>query len=311
MHPLAQRQNLFRMKEQGFTLVAIAQALNVGRTTLYRWLKQGPVQRLANPYSQRPRRHKIPPAVADALKLYFTENNTTTLRKAILWLTEHHGLMVSVSTIFRCCRRFGYTFKKGSKQFAEMDEARAQRWLQDIAVGMGPHVMALDEAAFFFNHVREYAWSKKGRRAVVKRKAIRGTMHSLLLCISSSGVVKYQLYEKAVNAVRFSEFLRELPMDSTVVLDNAQIHRATNVLRRQGLQTVPEVASQRRINLRYLPPYAPQLNPVELCFNTIRGFISRQQPSDAEQLKGMIDAAIAQSLSPAVCDRTVRKVFCL
>jgi len=71
----------------------------------------------------------------------------------------------------------------------------------------------------------------------------------------SWGVTKWQLYEGAVNAVRFSEFLQQLPSHSQLVLDNAVIHRATNVLKKQSLPTVSEVAETKHISLQYLPPY--------------------------------------------------------
>ncbi len=171
------------------------------------------------------------------------------------------------------------TWKRGSKAYSEMSESRAQQFIQVIGVGFGPQVIALDEAAFFWNHARGYAWSPKGCRAVIKRPGIRGHAHSLLLAISTGGVVRWQLYEGAVNAVRFSEFLQDLPCYSQLVLDNAVIHRATNVLRRQGLPTVAEVAESRQIVLQYLPPYAPVLNPVELCFNSIRTYINRETSS--------------------------------
>ena len=76
--------------------------------------------------------------------------------------------------------------------------------LQDIS-------KALDEAAFFYDHVRWYAWSKKGQRAVVKAPGVRGKAHSLLLCISSAGIMFHKLYEGAVTAQRFTEFLSQLP----------------------------------------------------------------------------------------------------
>ena len=189
-----------------------------------------------------------------------------------------------------------------------MDEQRADQWLQDIAVGFGPHVLSLDEAAFFYNHIRGYAWSEKGTRAIVKRPGVRGKAHSLLLCISMTGVVKWQIYEGAVKAAGFIEFLGALPSGSKLVLDNCQIHKATNVLRKQNLPTVAEVAADRQIELKYLPPYAPKLNPVELCFNTIRTHINREQPRDKTSLLHSIEQAV-NTFSQHTCKYTVEKVF--
>ena len=299
-----EREICLRMRSQGHTLRVIADALSINKRTVGRWLKLGTtwVSR------QKPARRRLSPANQASIVSFFAANNTATLRQAMQWLIDEHGVTVSVQTIWTCCRQQKITWKKGSKAFSEMSSTRAQQFLQDIATNFGPQVIALDEAAFFYNHVRGYAWSPKGRRAVIKRPGIRGKAHSLLLCIGTNGIVKWELYEGAVNAVRFSEFLEALPVGSELVLDNVVIHRATEVLRKQGLPTVPEIAHRQEIALTYLPPYAPVLNPVELCFNHIRTSINRERPRSREQFVSSIETAV-NSLTPDICERTVKKVW--
>lgn len=306
MKSAEERRVCFRMRQQGHSLQAIADAIGVSRRTITRWQTQG-VQPPTRP-KQRPALRKLSTELDAAILTYFTDNNTTTLRQAVSWLSSTHGISVSIHTVSRCCKRLGLTWKKGSKVYTEMSYSRANKFLQEIAVGFGPHVIALDEAAFFWNHSRGYAWSVRGAKAVIKRPGIRGRAHSLLLCISSNGVVQWQLYEGAVNAVRFSEFLARLPKHSKLVLDNAVIHRAANILAKQGLPTVPEVAQSQQITLAYLPPYAPILNPVELCFNTIRTYINRECPRSRQELVMHIHDAVS-TLSQNVCDMTIRKVW--
>lgn len=142
----------------------------------------------------------------------------------------------------------------------------------------------------------------------MKAPGVRGKAHSLLLCISSGGVIFHQLYEGAVTAQRFTDFLCQLPKGCTLVLDNAKIHHATNVLKKQNLPTVCEVAAQQAITMRYLPAYAPKLNPVEMCFNTIRTYVRREQPRTARQLHSCIDSAVS-TLRKEVCCDTIKKVF--
>jgi transposase len=51
-------------------------------------------------------------------------------------------------------------------------------------------------------------------------------------------------------------------------LDNAKIHHGDNVL---------ELANHFGVCLEYLPPYSPDLNPIEEAFSKIKHFIRRHQ----------------------------------
>ncbi|GAQ91487.1 hypothetical protein KFL_007940050 [Klebsormidium nitens] len=146
------------------------------------------------------------------------------------------ALQRSRRTLQRHLKKVGFTLKKATKAYCEFNEERGHAFLTDIQADLGPHLLSLDECGFFMNHVRGYAWSQRGTRAVVKRLGPRGKKFSLLLCISSTGVVKWNLYQGSVDSVRFLEFLQELPMGSKIVLDNAAIHKSTNSLSAEGCQ---------------------------------------------------------------------------
>ena len=300
------REIFFRMKQQGHSMKTIAAALGVTRQTLHRWQKEG-LQKPARS-SGRPQARKVNNTVAAALFQHFSNQNTVTLRQAADWLAQHHAIHVCRMTVLNYCRRYRLTYKKATKAYLEMNEMKARQFLRQMATSYSPRVVALDEAAFCLNHVRAYAWSIRGSRAIVARPAVRKKARSLLLCVSSTGVIKWELYEGAVDAVRFSTFLQDLPDGSNVVLDNAKIHHATKSLTSKGMKTVAQTASDKNLTMSYLPAYAPKLNPTELCFNMIRTYVNREAPRNHEDLYSTIQAAIA-SITPTVCDRTMKKVF--
>jgi transposase len=120
--------------------------------------------------------------------------------------------------------------------------------------------------------------------------------------------VSWRLFEGAVTAQRFQEFLTRVPSGSDLILDNAAIHRAARVLRNQSIPTIPQTAERWCIDLRYLPPYSPQLNPVEMAFNSIRQLVNHRQPRDPVALERSIAEAVAR-LTPRICSATFRKCF--
>ena len=280
MHPQNLKVVFWTMRDRGHTVDEISACLKVSRATLFRWKAQGRTPQ-ARKLRREPRKLG---AVAGALTEKFLQEPTISLGQAASWLRQVHGVRVSLSTLSRFCRRTGLTHKKATRQGSEANETCVASFIAQARASLGPQLYALDEAAFLCNHVKGYAWSQKGARAVVQRPGTRGKAHSLLLCISSAGVLSHMFVEGAITARLFADFLTRVPHDAQVVLDNARIHHATNVLRRQGLPTVPEVAARRGLTMSYLPPYAPKANPVELCFNTIKSHVKREQPRNANSL---------------------------
>ena len=206
MKPKAVRDVFFRMRAQHFPMKQIS---GVSRTTLFRWNKVGPVSSLRQ-IRPNGRSRKLDNSMTRALLAHIKANNTITHRQAAEWLLDTFSVRVSMATVRNYCKRLNLTCKKATKAFTEMDEQKAELWLQNIAVGFGPHVIALDEAAFVYHHVRGYAWSEN---------------------------VKWQIYEGAITAADIIEFLQALPSGSKLVLDNCQIHKATDVLTKQNLPT--------------------------------------------------------------------------
>jgi transposase len=143
------------------------------------------------------------------------------------------------------------------------------------------------------NHVPRSGWAPKGKQVIQQKPGIRGQRYSLLLCVrnrTANPVVDWLLVEGSLTAVAFHTFLSSLELDNNVmlVLDNAKIHKATNKLRSAGKSTIAELAQERNINLNYLPPYVPALNPTEYCFNTIRQCVEKHKPRNREELEKAI-----------------------
>ncbi len=132
-------------------------------------------------------------------------------------------------------------------------------------------------------------------------------MHSY---VEKQGVISYKLIEhdkkekrkknkkKGTGAIEFHDFVLDvkskLPTDDKyyLLLDNAKIHYAVEVLQKANRLPIRELFTQTNIESLYLVPYTPQLNPAELCFCFLRGYIETNQPRTHEQLKLIIEEGI-------------------
>ncbi len=67
-----------------------------------------------------------------------------------------------------------------------------------------------------------------------------------------------------------------------VILDNFRTHHA---------KRVREEAEKLNISLVYLPPYSPDLNPIENVWKSVKRVISEKSPLNVEELKETIAKA--------------------
>eukprot|EP00955_Chlamydomonas_euryale_P004482 47919-Chlamydomonas_euryale.AAC.1 len=88
-----------------------------------------------------------------------------------------------------------------------------------------------------------------------------GSSRSLLAAMSSDGRLYVQNESKSVNRTRFREFIKNLPFpkESVLLMDNCSIHHG-NIDLFESLGYVP----------LFLPPYSPDLQPIELCFSKLK-----------------------------------------
>jgi transposase len=131
----------------------------------------------------------------------------------------------------------------------------------------------------------------------------------LIAAISPArGLVKYSVRIGSVNSNVFSAFIHELLSEPAfeirshvVVMDNVAFHKT---------QQVKDVFSGVRLQhkLVYLPPYSPQLNPIELCFSKWKSIEKRQEKQTKAQLITAMNAA-AQEITRADCAGWYREVM--
>lgn len=111
----------------------------------------------------------------------------------------------------------------------------------------------------------------------------------MLGALSLSGVEALMTVNGATDSAIFSAFVREvlsptLRAGDVVIWDNLGAHRS---------QPVREAVEQRGARVVFLPPYSPDLNPIERCWSKIKAYLRAAKARTREAL----DAAIKRALS--------------
>lgn len=119
-------------------------------------------------------------------------------------------------------------------------------------------IYSLDETVFMLNHVPCTGWALHGRHVTQQKPGICGQRFSFLLCVRNNAanlIVRWFLMEGNVTAAPFHNVLSNLVLvndNVMIMLDNAFIHKAIVVLRRQGISTITKLAKEQGITMNYL-----------------------------------------------------------
>jgi len=124
----------------------------------------------------------------------------------------------------------------------------------------------LDEAGSNLAMSPTHAWSPKNERAYDKKPARRGGNISLVGALKKSGMQTLYPYDGAVNSERFLHFIEnslepKLDCDDVLIMDNCSVHHSKDVKKR---------LKELSIRVLYMPPYSPELNPIEEAWSVIK-----------------------------------------
>mgnify|MGYP001578548646 FL=1 len=104
------------------------------------------------------------------------------------------------------------------------------------------------------------------------------------------------LVEGPVDAEVFTTYLQQvlcpqLREGDTLILDNLSTHK---------IQIVSPLLSSRGVRVRYLPPYSPDLNPIELAFAKLKAHLRQRAARTLDELHSALAAAL-NSFSATHC----------
>jgi transposase len=125
-----------------------------------------------------------------------------------------------------------------------------------------------------------YAWSPKGERALCSLPRNWGANVTLLASMSVRGMGPSLAVEGPTTREVFETYLEQLLAPSlrpgqVVVMDNLSSHRGGRVR---------ELIEGRGCELLYLPPYSPDLNPIEEAFAKLKTLLRKAGARTREAL---------------------------
>jgi transposase len=191
-------------------------------------------------------------------------NNYVYARDIGLYIAKEYGIYYTLAGVIKLLHRLGFSYKKPKLIPGKLDVNKQEEFKLQYALLKGS--LAKDEAIYFMDSVHpQYqtrarcGWIRKNVVKTLpsfsgwKRKHIIGAVNLANLDVVTTDNPK-------VNGDYIIEFLKQLEEANKdkskiyLICDNAGYHKS---------RKVKEYLRDKRIELLFLPPYSPNLNPIE------------------------------------------------
>lgn len=259
----------------GLSYITIAKNLNVDPSTVQRTIKL--FEETGGVYSIQGYRESTEKSLTSCDKFTILE---TVVENPSLYLSEIQqdllmstGTQISVPTISKYLHKSGFSHKKLMFIAQQRSETLRQQFKSHISVYDPSMLVFIDECGSDHKSaLRKYGYAVRGKRAITGKLLLRGKRLTAIGIMCIDGMLDVYVTDGTVNGDIFYSFVERcllpqlLPFNGTnprsvVVMDNAAIHHVQNVV---------ELIESTGAMVEFLPPYSPDLNPIEEAFSKVK-----------------------------------------
>lgn len=228
----------------------------------------------------RPR--SITPLMIQVLCDHLLEKPQLYLNEMIVFLWDEFDILVSQSSIRRALKTAGWSKKAARQKAKERNADLRDAYFHYISDFSSYQLVYVDESGCDKRiGFRKTGWSPRGTTPSQVTKFHRDQRYQILPAYAQDGIVLSRVYQGSTDASFFKDFIRELlrytkpfPGEkSAIAMDNASFHRS---------EDIEQMCLEAGVKLVYLPPYSPDLNPIEEFFAELKAFIQRHWQSFEE-----------------------------
>lgn len=292
------RYEIVRRREAGESRTTIAESLQINKTTvskIYSKYRKGGVEALASTKAPGPA-PKLSPLQLKRLRKTIISKNPQQLQFSFaLWtiplvceyIRRTYGVVYHETSVGRLLHRMGITPQKPVRRAFKRNEEECLHWAQTEfprivkrTVRKQAVLLFLDEAGVHEDGPIAHTWAERGNTPVVRVTGGRQKVN-VISAISPRGRLWFRCFPGTLNGEKFLAFLKALLHDIKgkihLILDSHPAHKATSVMR-----FLEE--NKHRLEVYFLPGYAPDLNPDEHVWSYLKGLFRRQPLESEEEL---------------------------
>lgn len=282
----------------GTTLDDAATIHGVGRASANRWTSRFKKTGDLAPKPRGGRHHvKLTEESIKYLIDYVKAHPDSTLVQLVEELEKSCQVKVGKSTISDTLRKRGLSRKKKSLVATEQKTERVVLMRSEFRTrqkAFDPtRLVFLDEAGCHISMTPTHGWAPRGERLYDHVPRNRGTVTTMLGALTIGGLEAVMTIEGSTNSNVFHAFITEvlaprLNKDDVIVLDNVSAHK--NLKTKEFLENLG-------VTMLFLPPYSPDMNPIEECWSKVKEMLRRVSARTITTLDQAV-AAAADAVKP-------------
>ncbi len=298
-----------RVMEDGEKPSLVAASLGFCRTSIYPWLRriedegwealaeqiaEGPPIKLSDKQRQRVKRW----IVGKDPRQYGFEFGLWTRRIVQTMIRDKFAIELCLTSVGKLLTQLELTPQKPLRRAYERDPVAIELWkkekypkLKKRARKYGAKIYFLDETGFSSEPNLGRTYGLKGETPVVKTSGKRQKVN-VISAVNAQGAFWCEIYTCSLTQVTFIGFLKDFmakrPEKVFLVLDSHPAHIAKSV--KEYVQS-----TEGKLELHFLPFYAPDLNPDEFVWNYLKTNGAAKKPlRKDESLKERVKADLAK-----------------
>lgn len=293
-----------RIRVDGEKASVVMASQGLCRTTCYRWLKE------YDRVGEEALREKIapgrPPKLTDEQaqlvrgwilgkdpRQYGFDFGLWTRKTVQVLILEKLGIALGLTAVGRLLATLNITPQKPLRRAYERNPDLVEQWrniifpkLKARANAAGAKIFFLDEAGFQSDAPLGRTYGLRGKTPVVKTSGQRQSIH-VISAVNARGEFWAATYSGKLDAESFVQFLKDFmkgrKKNVMLVVDGHPAHKA-NLVKEYIAQL------KGRLELHFLPPYAPDLNPDEFVWSYMKNNgVSKRPLKRNESMRSRIE----------------------
>ena len=271
---------------------AAGRRFRVGASTATRWVRMWRMTGELEPGKQGCKSKSVLDGNERYLLGLLEDKVDMTLDEVRKQLCADHGVRVTVPTIWLFFRKRRITFKKktGHAEEQERPDVLAKRleWRSEMQRLIPERLVFLDETGLNTRMARRRGWSPRGERCRGPLPCGSWSTTTFIGAMRLDGEIVPGMVEGPVNGGILTAYITEflvptLRPGDIVIMDNLSTHKT------KGVREAIEGAGAE---LRFLPPYSPDFNPIENVFSKLKALLRKAAARSIEEL----DQAVKEAL---------------